>query len=106
MPRYLIQARFTVDGLRGLRKDGGSARAEAVRKMAESLGGRLESFYFGFGKSDTYVTCELPDNKSAAAVALAVGAAGGATIKTTVLLTPAEIDQAAKQPIEYRPPGA
>jgi uncharacterized protein with GYD domain len=106
MPRFLIEATYTLDGLRGLLKDGGSGRVEAVRKMAESVGGRLESFDFGFGEPDTYVICELPDNKSAAAVALVIGASGGATTKTVVLLTPAEVDQAVRQTVDYRAPGA
>jgi uncharacterized protein with GYD domain len=106
MPRFLIQATYTLDGLRGLLKDGGSGRVEAVRRMAESVGGRLESFDFGFGEPDTYVICELPDNKAAAAVALAIGASGGASTKTVVLLTPAEVDQAVKQTVDYRAPGA
>jgi uncharacterized protein with GYD domain len=106
MPRFLIQATYTLDGLRGLLKDGGSGRVEAVRRMAESVGGRIESFDFGFGEPDTYVICELPDNKAAAAVALAIGASGGASTKTVVLLTPAEVDQAVKQTVDYRTPGA
>jgi uncharacterized protein with GYD domain len=106
MARFLIQATYTLDGLRGILKDGGSARVEAVRKVAESVGGKLESFDFAFGESDTYVICDLPDNKSAAAIALAVGASGGVSTKTVVLLTPAEIDQAITQAINYRAPGA
>ncbi|GAA2629298.1 hypothetical protein GCM10010399_71360 [Dactylosporangium fulvum] len=105
MPRFLIEATYTLDGLRGLFKDGGSGRVEAVRKMAESVGGRLESFDFSFGDPDTHVICELPDNKSAAAIALAIGASGGATTKTIALLTPAEVDQAVHQTVDYRAPG-
>ncbi|HTJ37732.1 MAG TPA: GYD domain-containing protein [Dactylosporangium sp.] len=105
MSRFLIQGTFTLDGLRGLLKEGGSGRVEAVRKMAESVGGRLESFDFCFGDNDTHVICELPDNKAAAAVALAVGASGGATTKTVALLSPADVDQAIRQNVEYRAPG-
>jgi uncharacterized protein with GYD domain len=71
-----------------------------------SVGGRLESFYFAFGERDAYVIVELPDNESAAAVALTVNAAGGATVKTVVLLTPDEVDDAAKRSVDYQPPGA
>ncbi|GAA0737493.1 GYD domain-containing protein [Dactylosporangium roseum] len=105
MSRFLIEATYTPDGFRGLFKDGGSGRVEAVRKMAESVGGRLESFDFSFGEPDTHVICELPDNKSAAAVALAIGASGGATAKTVALLTPAEIDQAVQKTVDYHAPG-
>jgi hypothetical protein len=41
----------------------------------------------------------------AAAVALTVGAAGGATVRTTVLLTPEQVDEAAKRSVDYTPPG-
>jgi uncharacterized protein with GYD domain len=46
----------------------------------------------------------LSDNESAAAFALAVGEAGGASVRTVVLLTPEEVDAAAKRSVEYRPP--
>jgi uncharacterized protein with GYD domain len=106
MARFLIEATYTVDGLRGLLKEGGSGRVGAVRRLAESVGGRVESFDFGFGEYDAYVLCELPDNTSAAAVAVAVGASGAAAVRTVALLTPAEIDQAIKQAADYRAPGA
>jgi hypothetical protein len=48
---------------------------------------------------------DLPDTESATAVALAVNASGGATVKTVVLLTPEEVDAAAQRSVEYRPPG-
>ncbi|MET7393050.1 GYD domain-containing protein [Dactylosporangium sp. NPDC005572] len=106
MPRFLIQGTFTPDGLRGLIKEGGSGRVDAVRKMAESVGGHMESFDFCFGDNDTYVICDLPDNQAATAVALAVGASGGATTKTVALLSPAEVDRAVRQTVDYRAPGA
>jgi uncharacterized protein with GYD domain len=105
MPKFLIEASYTVDGVRGVQSAGGSSRRDAVAKVAESVGGSLESFYFGFGDSDAYVIVDLPDNESAAAVALTVNAAGGAATKTVVLLTPEEIDAAAKRSVDYVPPG-
>jgi hypothetical protein len=50
------------------------------------------------------VIVDLPDNEAAAAAALAVNAAGGATVQTTVLLTPEQIDDAAERSVDYRPP--
>ncbi len=81
-------------------------RRDAVAQVAESVGGTLETFYFAFGDRDAYVVCDLPDNESAAAVALTVNAGGGATVRTAVLLTPDEVDAAAKRSVDYRPPGA
>jgi uncharacterized protein with GYD domain len=106
MPKYLIEASYTPEGVKGVQSAGGTSRRDAVSHMAEALGGALESFYFGFGDADAYVVVELPDNQAAAAVALAVNASGGATAKTTVLLTPEEVDAAAKQSVDYRPPGS
>jgi uncharacterized protein with GYD domain len=106
MPKYLIEASYTLDGVKGVLSGGGSSRRDAVAKVAESVGGRLESFYFAFGDHDVFTVVDLPDNESAAAVALTVNAAGGATIRTVVLLTPEEVDGAAKRSVEYRPPGA
>jgi uncharacterized protein with GYD domain len=57
------------------------------------------------GGDDRYVIVDAPDNESATAVALTVNTAGGATVKTVVLLTQ-EVDAAAKRSVEYRPPGA
>lgn len=106
MPKYLIEARYTLDGVKGLQRSGGVSRRDAVAKAAESLGGRLESFYFAFGDHDAHVVVELPDDESAAAVSLAVNASGGATARTTVLLDPEQLDAAAKRSVDYRAPGA
>ena len=106
MPKFLFQASYTLDGVKGVQSAGGSSRRDAVKQVAEGVGGRLESFHFAFGEHDAYVIVELPDNESATAVALTVNAAGGATVRTVVLLTPEEVDAAAKRSVEYRPPGS
>ncbi len=106
MPKYLVQASYTVDGIKGVQSAGGSSRRDAVAKVAESVGGRLESFYFAFGDHDVYTVVDLPDNEAAAAVAITVNAAGGASVRTTLLLDPEQVDAAAKRSVEYRPPGA
>ena len=105
MPKYLFEASYTLEGVKGVQAAGGTSRSEAVAKVAESVGGRLESFYFAFGDRDAYVLVDLPDNESAAAVALTVNAAGGATVRTVALLTPEEVDAAAKRSVDYSPPG-
>jgi uncharacterized protein with GYD domain len=106
VPKFLFEATYTADGVRGVQSAGGTSRREAVANVAESLGGRLESFYFAFGEHDAYVTVELPDNESATAVALTVNSTGAVAVHTVVLLTPEEVDAAAKRSIDYRPPGS
>jgi uncharacterized protein with GYD domain len=104
MPRFLFEASYTADGVKGLRRQGGSGRREAVARAAQSLGGRLEHFYFAFGDHDAFAVADLPDNERAAAFALAVGEAGGANVRTVVLLTPEEVDAAAQHAVEYQSP--
>lgn len=105
MPKYLLQASYTRKGLKGLLKEGGSSRREAVRQALKSLGGTLDSFYYAFGDTDVFAIVDLPDSVSATAFALITNTAGTATVETTVLITPEEVDQAGKKSVEYRPPG-
>ena len=105
MPKFLLQSTYTIDGLKGLVNDGGTKRAEVVRKVIEASGGRMESIHFSFGKHDTYVVCDLPDHKTAAGLAIAIRASGGVDSRITPLLTPAEVDEATHQKTEYQPPG-
>jgi len=106
MAHVLIDASYTNEGVKGVQSAGGSSRRDAVKAMVEGVGGSLVSFHFGFGDADAYVIAELPDLESAAAVAIAVNASGAAVAKTTVLLTPEQVDAAAQKSVDYRPPGS
>ena len=105
MPKYMIQASYTAEGTKGVLKDGGSGRRAAAEQLIKSVDGRMEAFYFAFGEEDAYVIADIPGNAGAAAVALAVASSGLVRIKTTVLLTPEEMDQATKKSVSYRAPG-
>ena len=72
MPKYLITGSYTVSGIKGVLAEGGTGRRDAVAKLSSSLGGTLESFYFGFGGDDFHVIVNLPSNAAAAAVAMTV----------------------------------
>ena len=106
MPKYLFIAKYTPAGLKGLLKDGGSKRREDLSNAVKEMNGTLESIYFSFGDNDVYSIASLPDNVSAATVTLNINASGAATVKTTVLLNPEEVDEATKIGIQYRPPGS
>jgi uncharacterized protein with GYD domain len=105
MAKYLFEARYSVEGAKGVAREGGSGRRAAIAKMIEGLGGKLETFYYAFGDVDAYVIVDVPDNVTAAAAALAVNQGGGATVKTVVLIPPEDMDKAGKKAVEYRPPG-
>ena len=104
MPKYLVKASYTLDGIKAIKAHGGSGRRDAVAEAVRSVGGTMEAFYFAFGESDVYVLCDLPGNVEAAAIGLATCAGGGASTQTVVLLTPEEMDQAAQRDVGYRPP--
>jgi uncharacterized protein with GYD domain len=105
MPKYLFQAKYNAEGVRGLKEAGASSRAKAVDDMATGLGGGLEAFYFAFGDVDAYVVVDLPDDEAAAAAALTVGTTGSLQVSTVKLLTLEEADAAIARSVDYRPPG-
>lgn len=106
MPKYLIQATYIGEGVKGLLKEGGTKRRATVQQSVEQVGGKIEAFYYAFGETDAYVIADLPDVISAAALGLAVNASGVVQVRTTVLLTPEEVDAATRKTTSYRAPGA
>ena len=107
MAKYMIKGSYSQQGIQGIVKEGGTERVKAISSMHENLGGSLETMYFSFGSDDVYVTADIPDNTTAAAIAAAVGSAGTlSSYETVVLLTPSEVDAATQIAANYRPPGA
>jgi uncharacterized protein with GYD domain len=105
MPHYLIQVAYNRGGVAALLQEPQN-RIEKVTPAIEAVGGRVECGYFAFGDHDVVLICEMPDNTSAAAFALAVAAGGTVgSYKTTVLLTPDEAVEAMRKAAEssYQP---
>ena len=105
MAKYLVQFSYTGDGLKGLLKEGGSKRREAIEQLVKSMGGKLEAYYFAYGEYDGIGIVEGTDIVNQLAGLLAINASGAVKTKTTVLLTPEEVDQAVKKIPSFRPPG-
>jgi uncharacterized protein with GYD domain len=106
MAKYLAIVTYTSAGLEGLMAKGGTARVEAARKFVASAGGSLESFYFALGADDAYIVCDLPDNVTAAATAMAAAATGMVVNRMVALLTAEEVDRAAAARLSYEAPGS
>jgi uncharacterized protein with GYD domain len=106
MPKFMIQASYTAEGLRGVMRDKASGRKAVIEKLVSDLGGKLESVYFVFGETDVIVLFDCPDAVSAAALSIAVSASGAVRTTTVPLLTIEEVDQALSKKIQYRAPGA
>jgi uncharacterized protein with GYD domain len=106
MAKFLIEATYTAEGLRGLQKDKASGRKQVVVKAVEALEGKLEAFYFAMGKRDVIAIVELPDAVTAAALALAVSSSGLVRSATTALLSVEDVDRALAKKLSWRAPGA
>ena len=106
MPKYLFIGTYTQAGAGGVLKEGGSGRARAAKQVVESVGGTLESIYWGFGSEDFYATVNLPSHAAATAVSLTIGAAGASKGRTVVLMTAEDLDAASQLSPTFRPPGA
>jgi uncharacterized protein with GYD domain len=103
--KYLFIGRYTAEGAKGVLREGGSGRRDAARQVVESVGGSLESLYWGFGKDDFYATADLPSHAAAAAVSLTLGASGAINVRSIPLMTAEDLDAATKLSPSYRPPG-
>jgi uncharacterized protein with GYD domain len=105
MPKYLVEASYTSEGLKNLQKDRAEGRTAAIRTAVESIGGKLESIYWCLGERDAVLIVDVPDVASGAALALAASASGLVRTRTTPLLTADELDAALSKAVKYRPPG-
>jgi len=105
MPKFLIEATYNAEGTKGLIKDGGTKRQAVVKKAVEDLGGKLEGFYYAFGETDCIVIVDVPDTVAALAIAMAVDSSGEVHLKTTPLISPADIDAACHKTVHYTAPG-
>ena len=106
MPKYLLQASYTIEGFHGLVKDSASGRRADVQSAVKALGGKVEAFYFAFGADDVVSILDLPDNVTAAALALTTSGSGAVRVRTTPLLTVEDVDKALEVKMQYRAPGA
>ena len=104
MPKYLVSACYTAEGLKGLTKDKAAKRKQAIEQALTMVGGKLEAIYWALGEDDAYVICDCPDNVSVAA--LATSASGLVRTRSVPLLTAAELDEALAKKVTYRAPGA
>jgi len=102
MPKYLIEASYTAAGLKTLAKNKAVGRKAAVAEAVKALGGKLEAFYYAFGKHDVIAIVEFPDNVSASSLSLTVSASGIAKTITTPLLAVEEVDRALQKTVKYQ----
>jgi len=105
MPKYLVTASYTAEGLKGLHKDKASGRRRAVSQALESVGGKLESMHYALAEYDVVIIAELPDAVAVSALSLAASATGLVRTRTTALLTVEETDKALATSVKFRGAG-
>jgi uncharacterized protein with GYD domain len=103
MVYYLVQLSYTAASWASQLADP-QDRRDLVRPLFDQLGGRIEAAYFAFGPHDVVLIAELPDNRSAAALSLALTSGGAVqSIQTTPLLPIEEGIAAMRQAAAARP---
>ena len=106
MALYLIQASYSTASIASMVKTP-QDRSAVVRTMLERAGGKLLGFWRAFAEHDVIAVAEVPDNVSAAALSMAIGASGSmSSYRTTALLSVEESVAAMKKAgeVAYQPP--
>jgi uncharacterized protein with GYD domain len=106
MAKYMLIATLTAEGSKGLLKEGGSGRVEALKQLMGSVGGSVDAVYWGFGTDDFYAIVDAPSASAVAAASLAAAASGATKPRTIPLLTAEDLDAASQMAPQFRPPGA
>src|SRR5574337_948317 len=97
MPFFCHQVSYTKEAWAKLMQNP-QDRLEAVRAPIEKLGGKLHTSFFAFGPFDVIAITDMPDNITAAAIAIAFAAGGAvANIQTTPLMTAAQAVEALRK---------
>lgn len=105
MSKYLFEANYVGDGIKGLMREGGTKRRDAVVEALKSVDGSLESFYYAFGETDVVGVFDIPDQANAVALSLMINSTGAVNLHMKPLMTPEDLDEAATKTPSYRPPG-
>ena len=105
MTKYLFEANYVGEGIKGLMREGGTKRRGALVDALKSVGGSLESFYYAFGETDVLGIFEVPEPADAAALSLMINSTGSVNVRLKPLMTPEDLDEAAKKTPSYRAPG-
>jgi uncharacterized protein with GYD domain len=105
MTKYLFEANYVGEGIKGLMREGGTKRRDAVIEALKSVGGSLECIYYAFGETDVLGVFEIPEQADAAALSLMINSTGSVNLRLKPLMTPEDLDEAARKTPSYRAPG-
>lgn len=92
--RYLVRAVFTQEGLKNFQKQSPTALKAGIAKFLESVGGKLEFWYFDYGEATAYAINDYPDEIAAATAQVSTNAAGFAHVTIRPVLSAEDMDKA------------
>ncbi|MEK7407448.1 MAG: GYD domain-containing protein [Acidobacteriota bacterium] len=88
MPSYIALSQFTQQGIENVKQS--PARLDAFKQVLQAAGGRLKAFYLTMGQYDIVCVFDLPDDETAAKVALTLGSKGNIRTQTLRAFTEEE----------------
>ena len=107
MSKFMYSGSYTSDGVQGLLKEGGTARRDETTRIVESLGGKLEAYYWCYGSTDFLAIMDFPDHTTVTGMALNIAASAKFKGNIKQLITVEEMDEMVKVNLgDYRLPGA
>jgi len=109
MPKYISFFTYTPEAWKAMTENP-QDRSAAAKALVESVGGKLECFYWMSGRSDGLLIADLPDDQSAGALSVIVKGAGALKEYETHMITNMDQAQAMLKKAQsaaktYRPPG-
>ncbi len=88
MPTYVTLLHYTEQGIRSIKES--PARVDAAKKAFQAAGGELKQFYLALGRYDAVIVGEVPDDETAARIALTFGSLGNIRTETMRVFTEGE----------------
>ena len=92
MPKYLVLFTYSEESLAAM-IDNPVDREPAIVRVLESVGARLEVFYWMFGPNDGMAVVDAPDSVTMAGVSAAVTSTGTDRAETHELFSTADIQR-------------
>ncbi len=106
MSKFMYSGSYTKKGVKGLLKEGGTARRDETVRIVESLGGKVEAYYWCYGSTDFLAIMDFPDHTTVTGMALNIAASGSFQGNITPLITVEEMDEMVKVSVgDWRAPG-
>lgn len=102
----MYSGNYTKRGIKGLLKEGGTARRDETVRIVEALGGKVEAYYWCYGSTDFLTIMDFPDHTTVTGMALNIAASGSFEGNLTPLISVEEMDEMVKVSVgDWRAPG-